>query len=460
MVNLRNLGRSRRITARLWRHAAHKYVNNLTKFVGTASVVGLAADTVATVARGHKRASDSIRDLTNKRVKRSLSAAMAHQDSGHGRDTVMDPNSAGYSQKKRVRDIAGRKLPKTEKKLKLLGAKMHTQIERWQACADQVYIHSSSEQFPGWFPLGYNLNPDLTDYATLPYFMFELNGAYRNYHKNGYYFHSPMLRLVRGPAVNAPFDFFPIAARNSDNSSDQYVWTQERNGVNQWNIAEMNTGDSDFFDYFDIRMQLYGARKAPVKITVQLINFLDDDYSPPVWGGSTNPQTTMPARLDDSAAQQTGLVFDRWNNHWLAETDRLLGNTINKRGVKMDRVYDVVYSKSFDFEPVMTTEGDEAPHNVQFELKYDYNKVVSYVQDSSAGLQIEPAEMIQANEWDVSSNGLHTGLVPNTKGRLFLKICADTPLNESVRPEGTKVCDWAGSFDLIVRRKRSRINFG
>lgn len=438
------VARSRAITAGKWRVAANKYITRLGTLAGTAGVVGLAGDTIATVLRGTKRASEIVTNPTAK-SRKQLNFDM---------ETVHDPNKGGYSQKKRVRDRAGKQMDEDRKKLKILGAKLQKFISRFQGVSDQVYIHSSAEQFPGWWPLDfyqdadYDPGPPPTGAAEvfMPYFLFELNNAHEQYYQGVTSYGSPMMRLIRDNALDGRFRFQPIPGVKAENDGGECRWQIERTPV-----GLPATYDTNFFENFDIRMQLYGARKVPVKLNIQIIQFVDDDYAPPVfkWDPVAGTSATI-IRNDPSSL--SGEEANKWNNFWLSETDKLVGNSITKRGVKTSQnAYTVLYNKSFDFEPVMTTEGDEAPHNVEFYLKYDYNKVVSYVENALTGLQITPAEMVNANEWDVSSSN-HLSLSCNDRGRLFLKITGETPLNVWDRPENTKICDWAGSFDLMVRR--------
>lgn len=437
------VARSRSITAGRWRVAANKYVGRLVNLAGTGTVAGLAADTVATIVRGTKRASDLV-TKENSRAKRRLEMPV-----------IQDPNAAGYQQKKRLRDSAGKKLNKTEKKLKMIGAKMQTYIDRFQGVADQIWTSTSGEQYPGYWPLGYYHNTNSTSEQSVyfPYYLMELNNAFKNRQNGSIMTGCPFMRLIRynGPTLVDPnFAFENVNGRKRDDDGDIRQWSVERSPPT-W---DFEWGDKMFIDNYDIRFQLYGARKVPQRLYVQLIQFVDEDLCPPVFASVDDGATAGTVRNTREAVvtEET----KKWNNFWISETDRLLGNPINKRGIKVSSpTYEVLYSKIFDFEPVMTTEGDECPHNFQFELKYDYNKVVSFVESGDAGVQITNAELLKGNEWDVNT-GNQTSVSCADRGRLFLKICAEAPVNE-FNYSSSKIADYFCSFDMIVRRKASKI---
>lgn len=459
MVNIRNLGRSRRITAALWRRAASKYVSKLGTFVGTTGVVGLAADVAATVARGTKRASDIVTDRSESRAKRRLMTDinMAYQESG----VVHDPNSVGYSQKKRVRDKSGSNPTKLEKLMKRIGALTGVQICRFQGLSDQIWVPTGTEQYPGYYPLGFYSSGVASSNAVLPYYVFDLTTALINRTTptsgaTGDYFGVPFYRLNRYNGLNDKFNYVQVAGCDADNnSSNWFKWQIERTADNIASTPR-SWGDKMYLEWADIRMQIYGARKAPTRVFVDIIQYTDEDYVPrKVIVDAGNAPYFESTDAGESASSDPAL-FARWQNFHLSEVDRLLGNSIAKRGVKMPRGYNVLYSKTFDFEPVMTNEGDACPHNVQFELKYFIDKVISYVERPQGDTQVTTAEMIQPNEWDTSDYG-KTLTSCNGKGRVYLRIRGEALKNEFTNTAEDRICDYAASFDLMVRRKNSMI---
>lgn len=436
------------------------FIKNLYRIgtgVGSSGVVGLAADVAATVYRGTKRASDIVkRDEVRAKRRIDMSAAM---DEGYG-PVVVDPNSVGYSQKKRVRAKGGSNPSKLDKMMKRIGALTDVQICRFQGLSDQIWVASGTEQYPGYYPLGYYLSNVANSNAVLPYYMFDLTTALINRSVNtsgaaNDYYGVPFYRLSRYNGFNDKFNYQQISGRDSDNSVDQYRWQVERTADLITNTPR-NWGDKMYLEWADIRMQIYGARKAPTRVFVDIIQFTEEEYCPRKVIVDTSGAQHFESQDASETASTDPALFARWQNFHVAEVDRLLGNSIAKRGVKMPRGYNVLFSKIFDFEPVMTTEGDACPHNVQFELKYYIDKVINYVEKPQGDTLITTAEMIQPNEWDTSDYG-KTLTSCNPKGRVYLRIRGEALKNEFTNTAEDKICDYAASFDLMVRRKNSMI---
>lgn len=449
------------VSRKLW-HSHRRYVSTVRRGAGRTlrriaagtslfSIAGLAFDAARTIYSGTKRALDftSVEEPVTKRAKTM---------------TIY----AGSSQRKRVAAKAGVKLDNTTKKLKILGAHLQTFVDRFQAMGNT--LSDTNEGFPGWYPCNYY--KQTTGQAYFPYYLFDLTCAHLNNATKsdgtgeGDYFGVPLLRLKRDNATPYGYYFEAMTGRNSSNSANSYHWQVEQTNANLTGVNALpnfRVGDKGFVDWCDIRLNLFGATKCPVRAHVQIIQFNEEDYCPGVPGVRyVNDVPTLETIETDSSSSNVSDKdrFYRWQNFWNQETDRLIGNPLTKRGLDMkDSPYRVLFSRTFEYEPQSTDDEDITPSNVEFQLKYYVDKVISYVRNPEGARGIVPQEQADANEWDTHDNGKQS-IACHPKGRVYLKIAYETPKNTWQETGELVAMHWSGSFDLMVRRKQHSLKVG
>jgi len=369
--------------------------------------------------------------------------------------TIRDKGQ-GYTQLSRTNLYYGKKLDKTEKKLKLIGARMQRVVERWQKVDETAKL--------GKFPLDYNtLGPDGN--AQLPLYLFDLT-CVPNHARAGDYtiaagagttilndivWPFPMRRLMKETG-GGRFYTDARSGRDHDNSGDKKEWLPERYPTS---VRELMAHDACLIEDIDIRLMLYGATARPSRVYVELWQFTDDGVTPASEYGFYNAAGTVqfstyaygePVNGDENA--------DVWNNMWFSCTDGNLGNPIGKRGVKLsEKPYNVLYRREFEFQPIDMQEKDQTGHQEEVRFKIDMNKVVGFVNNPEIGGQIVTDELDNPNEWDIAGNQkVRCFTVP--KGRVYLVIrgsVMERTNTEELQPTVSP------SFDLVVRRKRSQL---
>lgn len=400
---------------------------------------------------------------------------------------IQDPNAGGYAERKRIRAKGGKPDGKTAKKLKLIGAHLQTQIDRWQG-VDANGLWADGAPWPGWFPLDATVG-DQVDNGYLPYYIWDLTGAYKNKttSANGTFyvnaFSSPCQRLRRSSG-NAGIDagtyyFGAIPGRDNEDVGDTFMWLPERTPDTlqpnptlppyRQRYTTKRTGDKCYFDWVDCRFKLYGASKAPTRVHVRIIQFTEEDMTPGTQGvyltNPANPTTEVKVQnvfvdQEDASTDKTDdrQRFNRWQNFWMSETDRCVGNAIQIRGIQTQRPYRLLHSKTFDFQPTSNDENDPTPHSIEYQLKYDLTKVVDYVQNPDTS-DFTYDEVGKPNEW-IQSGGGHQSISCNAKGRVYLVVHAEVPQVTANNPEGSRIGDYAPSFDIILRRKHHVLALG
>lgn len=429
------------------RRSAARTLSRIAAGTSLFSIAGLAVDAARTIYVGTKRALDfsSNEDFVTKRSRTM---------------TV----SVGTEQRKRVRAETGKKLSKTDKKLKIIGAHLQTYVDRFQGLGNTLL--DTGEGRPGWYGGNYYHNQSITPgNAILPYYLMDLTCAHRNRAEKadgtnqGGYYGVPLMRLVRDNSSQA-YQWYAQTGRTCDNDKDVYKWSTEQTPLIQ---TEFNMpGDKAFIDWVDIRMNVFGATKCPVTAYVQLIQFKEEDFCPGVYGSQfTGPdEIVYTLENDASALSSTDRdAWNRWQNFWLSETDKLLGNPLSKRGLDKFKAYDVLFSRTFEFNPADKDDEDSTPNMCEFHLRYNMDKVISYIRNPRGQSDITITEIANANEWDVHDAN-KTSVACNPKGRVYLKIAFQTPKNIWTAEGDLTDSHWAGSFDLMVRRKHNVLRIG
>lgn len=380
-------------------------------------------------------------------------------------DIVYDPNSGAYNQRKRAYDTAGIPRTKAERKLAILGAHIQPFIDRYQGLNPPIWDPAGTTVSPGKFPLSFGTYG--TDgYYQMPLYLMDLTCAYQNRAEDigtgvsALYRGVPMMRLRKDATTPYRYWFGSVAGEQGDSAGTaDSRWICERTPI----VApsdpdtDFRTGDKGYISWVDIRMNVYGAVNAPSTVMVQLIQFEDEDMTPPVFakaGAVGTTDSTLELCPQDTATTDRSL-FDRWQDFWQSDTDRLVGNPIAKRGsTKVSGVYRVLYTKRFEMEPTMTTENDKTPHCIEFNLKYHMDKVIDYVRNPDGNIDVATADLDEGNTFGVEDYN-KTSVACAGRGRVYLRITGVTLKDTSANPASNTIGAYSPSFDLIVRRKHA-----
>lgn len=340
---------------------------------------------------------------------------------------------AGGQQLSYSRIKHGRKVAKREMLMRILASKLNTVSHRWQNV-------TNSASGGGAYYLNYFLSNVAGSDSQLPVYLWDLTCAQQQIIDGVQTFAMPCSRLNRLSATNV-YTTIPIPAQNSDNSAITYAWTTERNsGLS--NTKEYAEG---VIENVSIKLLLYGARKFPSGIKVQIVQF-DEGYTPNSW--SAGIETAVPSIVDQEPG---GLANDNgndWNAMWQNHLAPLIGNPINTRPNTVRKVMKVLMTKTYNFQPKLNTELDVTGDQVAVFFNYKMNKRVDYTR-AQPQTEVTVAEEINPNEWAINtSKELNVHARPEQ--RVFLMISGMTPLNSfGVSPPE----DVSTSFDICVRRK-------
>lgn len=426
--------KSRAVVAAAWRRAGYRYANNLARFGQSASLFGTALGVAGTIYSGTKRAL-SLVDTRSSKMPRIIS----------------DPNAGAYNQRKKAKAYAGRRLSTKAKQSKILNSHFMKHIVRFNAAANTIL--ESGENFPGYYPLDYYSDGAPEADGLMPYYLMDLTCAQINNQQylDGTYNTArgaPLVRLIQRNGTST-FSYTPMAGRDADNATDVFDWRDEYTPLVPGALPVVK--DKNFYEWFDVRMNLYGATKVPTRVYVQLVQFVDEELVPVSFvKPGASPDPAVPLAVSSLPTEPE--AYARWQNHHIQELDKLVGNPIAIRGFQpRGQPYRVLFSRQFEFEPQMETEGDKTPHQVEFYFKYDMNKTVWYTETPQYST-LTASEIPGPNEW-IAYGQNKNSVFCAPKGRVYLKITGQTPKNTFVISEGEHGHDYAPSFDLIVRRR-------
>lgn len=352
--------------------------------------------------------------------------------------TSTDP-SGSYVQLRREKATVGTELGEVTKLSKLIHAHAAVTIDRWQNV-------TNLNDGAGAFRLGYN-NPSGT-YRQFPFYLFDLTGI-KNVFGTGTSACDPypMMQLHREVA-NGRYLFFHVDGKtNTDGSSP--LWQEERKAA----LLNSNAKERALFEWFDIKMILYGARACPTWIEVAIVQFTDEEMAPLCLGdiGTSANQVIEPDVSNYTGAVPTTAEYNRWQTAWQGTVDNLIGSTITQRNLaETSKFMKFKFRKRFNFNPT-GSETDQTGHQVQFKLKYLMNKICDFVGNPTEWDEVPVANEVNPNIWPTFDTHKFSA-VPPAKGREFLLIRSFAPDYNPV-DQNAKNC----SFDLMVRRKRTII---
>lgn len=336
----------------------------------------------------------------------------------------------------------GKKVARRELLMRLLSAKLNPVTHRWQNI-------TNSASGSGAYKLDYSLSGAVGATAFYPVFLFDLTGA-QVQSLNSINVHAcPASRLQRSGVTPFNYNTAPILAKNADANADLGAWTLERNSglTNPKEFAE------GIIENVSIKLLLYGARKFPSKVKVQIVSFTEG-YTPNAF--ICTPFITSAVAVDQ--AEPNGATTDEatrdWNAMWSQHVAPLIANPISTRPMGTRKTMKVHMSKEYVFQPKLSTELDVTGDQEAVFFSYKMNKRVDYTR-AQPNDQVTPVEEGDPNEWTIKDyNELQVHARPEQ--RMFLMISGLTPLNTSGVTNGE--IDFAPSFDICIRRKISALD--
>lgn len=354
-------------------------------------------------------------------------------------------DKGGYVQLSYKNATAGRKRSKRTKVMKLVNAMTRDTFERFQ------HVTNTSSG-AGAYYLSHDDGVTTATDCLLPLYFMDLT-CIRNKVKTGSLSDpKPFTRMIRnrsfvGRQIGAYYT--TVVAGKTADGVDSEIWQKER----AYDAHASSSHERSHIDWCDIRLVLYGARKCPLWVQVMIVQFTDDDFVPGAYSseGIVDNEAGRITTTDDP-------LYNRWQTAWQGFTDNTVSSVIGMRDLREQNVkFKIKYHKKFVFNPTMNTESDISGHQVAFKLRYGMNKVCTYIEDSKdhGDVTAVPDEMGDPNRWPVYDS-VFTSTHTAKRGREFLVIkgYAGKPSSQL----GTDaVYDFAPSFDIMVRRKRSHL---
>lgn len=454
---------SRHRTAQRWRVAAFRYIKNLKHFVrfgpGAVAAAGLAhffaevpaLDTKPSVTMGR-----SIPFVGNGERKRHGDLLPPYQPAAQRARVERD--MSGYQQVQFVSERAGRKLDKVQKVMKLLASSMVTKVDRYGALTDQTQNKSyyvSSAHYTG--TAGSRI-------TYLPVYAMDLTCLNQKTVSSalggGNSFSKPFMRLQFNESTDN-YSWTPVAGLHSSSTDAAPVTTWSYETIAGYTNASGTTPsvasenvERALLGKCRIGLYLTGARKYASTVWVQVVQFTDDLFCPPLWG--TSVAENQGAQLEDWPSAEANESV-RQKEFWLQQTQFLLENPLNKRTlVKRVPGMKVLFNKKFVFQPTATTENDPSGHEFVMDLKYHIDKVVDYRNlpsvDDTVDVNLGDLNRVQNS---LTTNELNLAPVP--KGRVYLLIRSTAPSVLSAAPTTAEEYDNFCSFDLQVTRVMQRL---
>lgn len=341
-------------------------------------------------------------------------------------------------------------------------------IERFQGCDIDGLLNGN---FLLSFTRGYT--GTVPNNVQLPVYLFELNSCLNDEIAIGGTPCAPCIakRLVRSQGVSPVFDWNVVTGYNYDYSAANLPnsWVVERS----INSNPGKAGDMQFFEWFDIRMLITGARKVSGYVDVQLVQFTDEYTAPSQLVSGTgfgNTGTLIRGNGGGNIADNS----TQFDDFWLKKTTSMLGNPIAIRGdyIKNPSAMRVLQSKRFKYQPTSTIQTDVTGHQTEYKMRYNYNKMVNFtdpyqgnqitdIPGPSTNVALSVNELENPNEWTVSDQNNRTSCYPDPRKLVYLMVTGSAPSEVPVTP-GTGIIpaatlDSCASFDLIIRRKRSQL---
>lgn len=376
-------------------------------------------------------------------------------------------DSAGYVQLTRLKRTSGRKLARKAKLQKILGSLIQPVVTRFQNL-------QTLDAASGVCQLNFNPAATSPGVSKYPVWMFDLTSTFNQLNDalGGLYYPNVLYRLTRnrldagGTESNNQYNCVPeVAGVSPDGSTATYTWNTERRPR-----AGCYPMASTIFEWMDIRLMVYGAKKKPTQVYVDLVQF-PEGMCPGYYAFTNTTGATDSVPTAEEPSPWAGGDDDarKWNEMWLGYVDRLVTNPLNKRDAFNVPGPKVVQRQVLTFNPTASFEDDPRGHMKELRLFKNVNKRINYQWANEAPIfgdynvaqgtvGVAPAVEGNPNRWDcngwkpaVGSYFTSCQVAPAPKHRLFLMISATSAVDAAFS------ADDHASFDFLIRRKQSVI---
>lgn len=193
--------------------------------------------------------------------------------------------------------------------------------------------------------------------------------------------------------------------------------------------------------WVDIKMNLYGSYFVPIKYKIALVRIHDEVA---VFGG-----------FNDGAKQKT--MVDSMLK------PMFYSNLLTNTGMQK-KSYTIVKQWNYVVEPMMRTDAEavdsgetyKSPYFKEVKIFYKADKTLKYDWHDNTGVNDLVEDAATCNTNQTALNQLHNVIYPTS--RLYLVITASSSKIEPTTDSATTaptfdVTKWAGSYDIVVRRK-------
>lgn len=186
-----------------------------------------------------------------------------------------------------------------------------------------------------------------------------------------------------------------------------------------------------------IKLNLYGQTNRPTKITLQLVQFNSDDYTPV---------------SDDGLSTQTSGATIIGNAFWQPHIKALVGNPIADQVKSRVKAMKVLRTATYEIGPTSSTETDQDPHCVTVMWNHYHNRIVQMK-------KFQPTFVDDALVVNPSTVGRDTTAVneakttPFAKDRVYLMIksTAWTPMTNPSSHDATNSASFEINCQTTVR---------
>lgn len=381
--------------------------------------------------------------------------------------TMPASDGGQYVKLTRTRRRLGRKLKKSSKLLKMVNASCQVVVQRFQKLSSW-----DANMSPASTPLNFVQATADGQASSYPLYVFDMTSVANKVTigNNSVTYPNVLYRLFRNRAATTTdltnfYYFNPTGCNGLDQTGNNQVYTWLNERTPRANVFPMSAIN---YDWFDIRLMLYGAKNIPSRVTVSLVQF-DPDFCPNYWT-HTSSDATLGVPVGDEIAPFVGNEerARSWNEFWAGRVDRLVSHPMNKRDAYNMKGIRVLHSETHNFNPIASTETDTRGHMKQVKLFQRVNRVMrlqwqrqaefSAAGTGGAGGGVPASDEADPNRWDAvnpipATSNANTGntdnqVAPAPRARIFLMIEASSP-NAAFDP--LQHC----SFDFLIRRKHT-----
>lgn len=197
---------------------------------------------------------------------------------------------------------------------------------------------------------------------------------------------------------------------------DQNYWVIE-NTASTFTSTDNAVLRNSYHKYVDVRMLLYGATTRATTYIIQLIRFTDENVDPlSVYSGGAS--TAIPPINSVNEPEE--------NNTYAAYTNMIspfTSNPINVRKSKVRPIYQVLYTKKYEFTATPTVDGSSTiPTMRQVSFKFNLNRIAKY--DWADESTVTLGGIGVNNDADYATVDANCLPVPRSTSRIYLLIRA------------------------------------